>query len=198
MAGIVDRGGNGVFCAFLWRAGYVSFVSVYFESTRWHRLRERQPMWRVRVWRTESNSREHSLCSLCMFRHLLTPASSMSFPACRLRPFLSTKPSIRPYANIRPKSNMSKPAKQNQKSPDGGRRGGGKGGTKLGVLREDPPEVRLSKTVTWILRHGAKSEGIFMRPDGAVRVSDLVSLLSSSRHLSSFSYEDKDRDECCS
>lgn len=98
------------------------------------------------------------------------------FPCLPSQTISLDKPSIRPHANIRPKSNMSKPAKQNQKSTDGGRRGGGKGGTKLRVLREDPPEVRLSKTVTWILQHGAKSEGIFMRPDGAVRVSDLVSL----------------------
>jgi 2'-phosphotransferase len=39
---------------------------------------------------------------------------------------------------------------------------------------KDSPEVRLSKTLSWILRHGAKSEGLYMRPDGYVRVSDLL------------------------
>lgn len=39
----------------------------------------------------------------------------------------------------------------------------------------DSPEVQLSKTVTWLLRHGAKSEGLSMREDGYVRVRDLVS-----------------------
>ena len=39
---------------------------------------------------------------------------------------------------------------------------------------KDSPEVRLSKTLSWILRHGAKSEGLYMRTDGYVRVSDLV------------------------
>ncbi|KAN0121143.1 Phosphotransferase KptA/Tpt1 [Russula decolorans] len=39
---------------------------------------------------------------------------------------------------------------------------------------KDSPQVRLSKTLSWILRHGAKSEGLYMRPDGYVRVSDLL------------------------
>ncbi len=39
----------------------------------------------------------------------------------------------------------------------------------------DAEDVRISKTLSWILRHGAKSEGLYMRPDGYVRVQDLVS-----------------------
>lgn len=46
-------------------------------------------------------------------------------------------------------------------------------------LPKDSPEVRTSKTLSWILRHGAKAEGITMRPDGYVEVQDLVSLLYS-------------------
>lgn len=46
---------------------------------------------------------------------------------------------------------------------------------KMRGLPKDSPEVRLSKTLSWILRHGAKSEGIPMRPDGYVIVTDLVS-----------------------
>ncbi|KAJ7044155.1 KptA family-domain-containing protein [Mycena alexandri] len=38
----------------------------------------------------------------------------------------------------------------------------------------DSPEVRVSKTLSWILRHGAKSEGLTMRPDGCVKVTDLL------------------------
>jgi len=41
-------------------------------------------------------------------------------------------------------------------------------------LPKDSPEVRTSKTLSWILRHGAKSEGITMRPDGYVEVRDLL------------------------
>ena len=50
------------------------------------------------------------------------------------------------------------------------------GGKPLRGRPKDSPEVRLSKTLAWILRHGAKSEGLYMRPDGYVRVSDLVRL----------------------
>jgi len=49
-----------------------------------------------------------------------------------------------------------------------------RGGKPLRGHPKDSPEVRLSKTLSWILRHGAKSEGLYMRPDGYVRVSDLV------------------------
>ena len=42
---------------------------------------------------------------------------------------------------------------------------------------KDSPDVRLSKTLSWILRHGAASEGLYMRPDGYVRVADMVRYL---------------------
>jgi len=56
------------------------------------------------------------------------------------------------------------------------------GGKKLRGHPKDSPDVRLSKTLSWILRHGAKSEGLYMRPDGYVRVNDLLASprLSSS------------------
>ena len=40
---------------------------------------------------------------------------------------------------------------------------------------KDSDDVRISKTLSWVLRHGAKSEGLFMREDGYVKVADLVS-----------------------
>ncbi len=46
--------------------------------------------------------------------------------------------------------------------------------TKLRGMDRDPPEVRLSKTISWLLRHGAQSEGLAMRADGYVKVVDLV------------------------
>lgn len=49
-----------------------------------------------------------------------------------------------------------------------------KPGVKLRGLEKDSPEVRVSKTLSWLLRHGAKGEGLVMRPDGYVRVTDLV------------------------
>ncbi|TFY83652.1 hypothetical protein EWM64_g370 [Hericium alpestre] len=50
---------------------------------------------------------------------------------------------------------------------------GSGGKSKLRGLPKDSPEVRVSKTLSWILRHGAKSQGLYMRPDGFVRVSEL-------------------------
>ncbi|KAJ7644156.1 KptA family-domain-containing protein [Roridomyces roridus] len=48
------------------------------------------------------------------------------------------------------------------------------GSSKLRGLDKDSPEVRTSKTLSWLLRHGAKSEGLAMRPDGYVKVADLL------------------------
>lgn len=78
---------------------------------------------------------------------------------------------------------MSNPPKQKPPSRGGGRGGGG--GKPLRGFPKDSPEVRLSKTLSWLLRHGAKSEGLFMRSDGYVRVNDLLALprLSSPTQL---------------
>ncbi|KAL0572071.1 tRNA 2'-phosphotransferase [Marasmius crinis-equi] len=60
-------------------------------------------------------------------------------------------------------SNSNPKPKQNQPS------------SKLRGLPRDSPEVRISKTLSWLLRHGAQSEGLAMRPDGYVKVTDLLS-----------------------
>jgi len=66
--------------------------------------------------------------------------------------------------------------------PGGGKLAGGS--SKLRGQTNDSPEVRLSKTLAWILRHGAKSEGLAMRPDGYIRVTHLVSSACSvSRYV---------------
>lgn len=41
-------------------------------------------------------------------------------------------------------------------------------------LEKDSPEVRMSKTLSFLLRHHAANEGVPMRPDGYVKVPDLV------------------------
>jgi RNA 2'-phosphotransferase, Tpt1 / KptA family len=41
---------------------------------------------------------------------------------------------------------------------------------------KDSPKARNSKTLAWLLRHGAQSEGLTIRHDGYVKVRDLVSL----------------------
>ncbi|KAI9508175.1 KptA family-domain-containing protein [Russula earlei] len=65
---------------------------------------------------------------------------------------------------------MNNPPKQKGSRPTPGP--GGR--TPLRGHPKESPQVRLSKTLSWILRHGAKSEGLSMRPDGYVRVSDLL------------------------
>lgn len=42
-------------------------------------------------------------------------------------------------------------------------------------LKTDDPDTRHSKTLSYILRHGAAKESLTLRPDGFVRVADLVS-----------------------
>ena len=49
-------------------------------------------------------------------------------------------------------------------------------GAKLRGHDRDSPEVRISKTLSWLLRHGAQGEGLKIRTDGYVKVDDLVTL----------------------
>ncbi|KZT70806.1 hypothetical protein DAEQUDRAFT_667090 [Daedalea quercina L-15889] len=58
----------------------------------------------------------------------------------------------------------------------GQRRRGGGGSAKLRGLPKDTPEVRMSKTLSWVLRHGSQAEGLAMRPDGYVRVDALLAI----------------------
>ena len=53
-----------------------------------------------------------------------------------------------------------------------------KPGAKLRGQVRDSPDIRTSKTLSWLLRHGAQSEGLKMRTDGYVKVDDLVRCLS--------------------
>ncbi len=39
----------------------------------------------------------------------------------------------------------------------------------------DSPDVAASKTLAYILRHGAEKEGLHIRSDGLVRLDDVVS-----------------------
>ena len=53
-----------------------------------------------------------------------------------------------------------------------------KPGAKLRGQVRDSPDIRTSKTLSWLLRHGAQGEGLKMRTDGYVKVDDLVRCLS--------------------
>ena len=39
----------------------------------------------------------------------------------------------------------------------------------------DSPDARLSKSLSWLLRHGAEKAGLNIRQDGYAKVSDVVS-----------------------
>lgn len=39
----------------------------------------------------------------------------------------------------------------------------------------DPPDIRISKSLSWLLRHGAEKAGLNIREDGYAKVSDVVS-----------------------
>jgi 2'-phosphotransferase len=54
-------------------------------------------------------------------------------------------------------------------------------GAKLRGQDRDSPDVRISKTLSWLLRHGAQGEGLKMRTDGYVKVEDLVCCPTSFR-----------------
>ncbi|KAF9459323.1 KptA family-domain-containing protein [Collybia nuda] len=80
-----------------------------------------------------------------------------------------------------PNKNQRGTGESGQKRQGGGGGGGKQGGAvnqkpggKLRGLEKDSPEVRLSKTLSWLLRHGAKGEGLAMRADGYVKVTDLL------------------------
>jgi len=51
---------------------------------------------------------------------------------------------------------------------------GGEGSSKLRGLPRDSEETKMSKTLTWVLRHGSQAEKLAMRSDGYVRVQDIL------------------------
>ncbi|GMF28114.1 unnamed protein product [Phytophthora fragariaefolia] len=65
---------------------------------------------------------------------------------------------------------MASPAPHAQRRP----RRGGK--TRPAGRRDDPPEVRLSKTLAYALRHGAEELQLEMRPSGYVPLAQLLAL----------------------
>ena len=56
------------------------------------------------------------------------------------------------------------------------RRGGGRSKDKGSGNSAEPRDVQISKAMSWLLRHGAKAEGIKMDANGYINVADLVSM----------------------
>ena len=57
------------------------------------------------------------------------------------------------------------------------RRGGGPSKGKGSGNSSEPRDVQISKAMSWLLRHGAKGEGIKMDANGYINVADLVSII---------------------
>jgi len=55
----------------------------------------------------------------------------------------------------------------------GGFRGGSRGDGRK-HRRDETPLVKLSKSLSYVLRHGAQREGLSIRPDGYVELDELV------------------------
>ncbi|KAF8200391.1 KptA family-domain-containing protein [Pholiota molesta] len=116
------------------------------------------------------------LASLSLADHT-TPGAASTRPSSSSRPppttnlghsKKATKPKVKAQSgsepNALPGAGGKKPAPKPKPSSS----------TKLRGLEKDLPEVRISKTLSWLLRHGAQSEGLPMRSDGYVKVVDLL------------------------
>jgi len=96
-------------------------------------------------------------------------------------PSASSAPTAVPRAKEQSGKRQGGPGRKPKQSGAKGAPNQGNGGaaTKLRGLPTDSVEVRLSKTVSWLLRHAAEKEGLVMRKDGYVKVDDLVSAVHS-------------------
>ncbi|KAJ3155523.1 hypothetical protein HDU89_006487 [Geranomyces variabilis] len=81
-----------------------------------------------------------------------------------------TGPAAAPIASSSSFTPPAQPASQEFRKEGGAGRGGPRGNRSR---KDDPPDVQLSKTLSYILRHGAEKDGIPILPDGHVLLSDL-------------------------
>ncbi|GAA6027521.1 hypothetical protein JCM8097_007903 [Rhodosporidiobolus ruineniae] len=77
---------------------------------------------------------------------------------------MSVQPTLDPAASAPSSSSAPTPSSSSQPKPARNARG----------RPTDDPDTRWSKTLSYILRHGAQKEGLKLRPDGFVRVDDLM------------------------
>lgn len=95
---------------------------------------------------------------------LMTRICTLTFNPARLVVGL-TVPALEYSTRMSSSHNKDRGGKGRGKG-SGGRRGGG---------RHNDPSVELSKTLSYILRHGAQREGLAIRSDGYMKLDDLVS-----------------------
>lgn len=96
---------------------------------------------------------------------LMTRICSLAFNSARLVVGL-TAPALEYSTRMSSSHNKDRGGKGRGRGY-GGRRGG----------RQNDPDVELSKTLSYILRHGAQREGLSIRSDGYVKLDDLVSAI---------------------
>lgn len=76
---------------------------------------------------------------------------------------------------INPTENLTMSSESRERG--GGTRGRGRGRGR----RDDDPNTKISKALSYTLRHGAEKEGLKLRGDGYANVAELVSSLANSR-----------------
>jgi hypothetical protein len=107
-----------------------------------------------------------------------TASGALSVPSCMLAQSLRHRlaNAIKPSACF--DSNLRTIAMSTGGAQRGRSRGGGPGSSKKrGNPARDSPDVQMSKTLSYLLRHGAEKEKLAIRDDGFVRVRDLVRTL---------------------
>ena len=79
---------------------------------------------------------------------------------------LSITPNDEEYDRVRSSKGKSKANGKRNDKPNQS--------TKMRGRDHDSHDIRVSKTLSWLLRHAAASEGLQMRADGYVKVSEIV------------------------
>jgi len=103
--------------------------------------------------------------------HFAHPANFHLYTSRSRSPYLS-----RPFSLMADSTQDSNKSKGKGKGPAGGSKGkqAPTTSTKLRGLPKDSEQVRISKTLSWLLRHAAAKEGLAIRQDGYVQVDELV------------------------
>lgn len=115
-------------------------------------------------------------CQRCKLTRYYTPLKvSDRHPRIPITMEPSNERTIATTAPTKAQSRPKKPKNNNNNSgSSSGRQTQGQQSAKLRGLPKDSVEVRISKTLSWLLRHGAQSQGLTVRPDGFIKVSDVV------------------------
>ena len=96
-------------------------------------------------------------------------------PRISTQPQLTLLPHKASYATYKHSILQRAAMEDNRQQEQGKKRQQRATNAKLRGYKNETPEVRISKTLSWILRHGSESLKLPMHPDGFVRVDVIVS-----------------------